>query len=56
MLVIFDEGGGNIDTVKIEIINKDMICSFILEVMLLDVKLWKMDDKGKLVISVEVDD
>jgi len=41
LLVIFDEAGGNIDTVQIETVNRDSVCSFIEEDWPADVWSWK---------------
>lgn len=42
-MVIFDEAGGNIDTVQIETVNRDVICSLISEDMPPSVMSWKRD-------------
>ncbi|XP_056698961.1 beta-galactosidase 13 isoform X2 [Spinacia oleracea] len=43
LLVIFDEAGGDIDTVQIETANRDVICSYISEDMPPSVTSWKRD-------------
>ncbi|XP_074312942.1 beta-galactosidase 13-like [Silene latifolia] len=52
-LVIFDEAGGNIDTVQIETVNRDTICGIVGEDMPASVYSWKRDDRD--ILSV-VDD
>ncbi|KAK9690765.1 hypothetical protein RND81_09G152800 [Saponaria officinalis] len=44
-IVILDEAGGNIDTVQIETVNRDSICSYISEIMPASVWEWKRKDK-----------
>ncbi|KAK9690766.1 hypothetical protein RND81_09G152900 [Saponaria officinalis] len=47
-LVIFDEAGGNIDTVQIETVNRDVICSYVSEDMPASVYAWKRDNRDIL--------
>ncbi|KAL9238396.1 hypothetical protein vseg_012824 [Gypsophila vaccaria] len=53
-LVIFDEAGGNIDTVQIETVNRDTICSYVGEDMPSSVYGWKRDN-GEILSIVEED-
>ncbi|KAL2937121.1 Beta-galactosidase 14 [Bienertia sinuspersici] len=48
-LVIFDEAGGNIDTVQIETVNRDVVCSYITEDMPPSVMSWKRDAHDAIV-------
>ncbi|KAK9677553.1 hypothetical protein RND81_11G151400 [Saponaria officinalis] len=47
-LVIFDEAGGNIDTVQIETVNRNTICSNVYEDMTASVYTWTRDDSDAL--------
>ncbi|KAL9244854.1 hypothetical protein vseg_018575 [Gypsophila vaccaria] len=47
-IVILDEAGGDIDTVQIETVNRDSICSYISEDMPPNVRVWKR--KGKEIV------
>ncbi|XP_056698962.1 beta-galactosidase 13 isoform X2 [Spinacia oleracea] len=52
LLVIFDETGGNINTVEIETVNRDTICSYIGEDMPPTVMSWKRD-KGDFIAAID---
>ncbi|KAL9244855.1 hypothetical protein vseg_018576 [Gypsophila vaccaria] len=47
-LVIFDEAGGNIDTVQIETVNRNTICSNVYENMTASVYSWKREDNDRI--------
>ncbi|KMT01405.1 hypothetical protein BVRB_9g214140 [Beta vulgaris subsp. vulgaris] len=52
LLVIFDESGGNIDTVQIETVNRDIICSYVGEDMPPSVMSWKRDE-GEFLAAID---
>lgn len=50
--MIFDESGGNIDTVQIETVNRDIICSYVGEDMPPSVMSWKRDE-GEFLAAID---
>lgn len=52
LLVIFDEAGGNINTVQIETVNRDSVCSIINEDWPADVWSWKRNTGNNQIVPV----